>query len=167
MIEMTGAIYPWVNFVLFAGLLFYFLRGPVRDFLGDRRERLRREIEEVSKAKLDISFRHKEYRKKIAQADQEVEDLKRELRLTGEIERKNIIRRAEAMAAKLRGDAAKMGEREREKARWGLKKEALAQAVHLARKEITERLKAEDHERLIEWGIQKLNGTKHEGIHTR
>lgn len=152
----AGLIYQWINFVIFAGILIYFLREPFRDFLGDRRERLRKELDEVSHARLESETGFKECRKKMAQADQSIQRLKEELRQEGELEKSLLIRRAKEYAHKIREDAGRMTHQELSRAKETLKKKTFVLALELARKKIEGSITAQDQERLMAWGMESL-----------
>lgn len=152
----VALIYPWINFVIFAGLLFYFLREPFKDFLGDRRERLRKALEEVSRARLEAETRFKGCRKKVAAADQTIQQLKEELRQEGEMEKSILIRRSKEYAHKIREDAARMTDQELARARETLKKKTFVLALTLARKKIEASITPQDQQRLMAWGMENM-----------
>ncbi len=153
-------IYKWVNFVIFFGTLIYFLRKPLNDFLADRRESLRREIEAISRERLGIERRLQEYRKRLAEAAHEIEVLKKELIAEGELEKTKLIKKAKVFAEKIRGDAERIGAQELNKAKHLLRQETMRHAVELAKEGLKKIVDQGDHERLIAWGIKHLEGIR-------
>ena len=155
-----GLIYKWINFVLFFGALVYFLRTPIRDFLADRKEALRREIEETSRGRLGIERRFQEYRKRLSEAAAEIEQLKKEWMQEGELEKKNLIQKAQIFAKKIRNDAEKVAGQEMEKTKHLLRLKVLEHAVDLAREGLKKTVDSADQERLVAWGIKHFEGLK-------
>lgn len=150
-------IYKWINFGIFNFALFYFLREPVRDFLGDRRESFRKTLEELRQKRHEMELRLSGYRKRLETAETEIRKITGELRKEGELEKQNLIKKAQGFAQKIRDDAEKMGKQGLIKAKFILRKKTLDLALTLARKRLNERIGPEDHERLALWAIKKLN----------
>ncbi|MDP2599486.1 MAG: ATP synthase F0 subunit B [Deltaproteobacteria bacterium] len=153
-------IYKWVNFVLFFGALVYFLRTPIKDFLADRKEALRRVIEETSRERLGIERRFQECRKRLSEAAAEMEGLKKDLMQEGALEKRNLIQKAHVFAKKIRDDAEKVGGQEMEKTKHLLRLKVLEHAVGLAKEGLKKTVDAADQERLVAWGIKHLEGLK-------
>lgn len=166
----TSLFFQWINFLLFAGALGYLLRGPLRDFLGNRREGLKREIEEITRERLKIEGVFQEYRKKLAEAGKEIGCLMEDLKKEGEFEKRLLLKKAEEYADKIKNDAVRVGEQEFGKAKLLLRKKALSDAVDHAKNLIEGALSPKDHENLVGSAIQNLKkqerGTRHnEGSH--
>lgn len=155
-------IYSWINFGIFAGLLWYFLRRPLRDFLRGRQEGVRQEIQEVSRERLSVETRFKEYRRKLAEADSEIEVLKLELKEEGELEKEGLIRKAREFAEKIREEASQIGEQGLRRSRIHLQQKTLLLAIQTAKEKIQTALDPADQERLVAWGIEKLGEGDHE-----
>lgn len=152
----AGLIYQWINFVIFAGLLYYFLRTPFKDFLGDRRERLRKELDEVAQGRLEAETHFKNCRKKMAAADQTIQQLKEELRQEGELEKSILIRRSKEYAHKIREDAVRMTDQELSRAKEALTQKTFVLAVALARKKVEASITPQDQQRLMAWGMENM-----------
>lgn len=156
-------LYRWLNFVIFLGALVYFLREPVRDFLGDRREKIRRELEEVAAKLKEVELRLENCRKKLSASDQKIKELREEFLTEGELEKENLLKKRQSYAEKIREDAKKMGEQELSKARHRLRKRTLQLAVDLAREILQKSVEPKDQERLALWGIESLEKRGYEG----
>lgn len=152
------AILPWVNFILFAGILVYFLREPLLDFLGDRSEKIRRELEKIARQKEEAQRRLADYQQRLERAGDEIEKLRTEFQREGEVEKKNLMQRAQAYAEKIREDAKRIGEQELRKARHFLRQKAFLLSVELAQKKIEQAINSADQTRLARWGISHLEG---------
>lgn len=155
-------IYKWINFAIFGFTLFYFLREPVRDFLGDRRESLRKTLEELRQKRGVMEFRLSGYRKRLETADAEMKKIAEELRKEGELEKQGLVKKAQGFAQKIGEEAEKMGKQGLIKAKFLLRKKTLALALTLARKRLNSAIGPEDHERLALWAIRNIEGKKDE-----
>ncbi|OGQ05911.1 MAG: hypothetical protein A2W61_05310 [Deltaproteobacteria bacterium RIFCSPLOWO2_01_44_7] len=157
-----GLFYKWFNFLVFLGLLFYFLKEPLKDFLGDRRENIKKDIDEVAKQKARVETKFQDYRKKLAEAHTEINQLQKEMRQEGELEKVNLIKKAKSFAEKIRDDAAKVAEQELGRAKLTLKKMTLLLAVDLAKQWVEKVIENEDQERLISVAIDQLEREQNE-----
>ena len=157
-----GLFYKWFNFLVFLGLLFYFLKEPLKDFLGDRRENIKKDIDEVAKQKARVETKFQDYRKKLAEAHTEINQLQKEMRQEGELEKINLIKKAKSFAEKIRDDAAKVAEQELGRAKLTLKKMTLLLAVDLAKQWVEKVIENEDQERLISVAIDQLEREQNE-----
>ncbi|MBI4124458.1 MAG: ATP synthase F0 subunit B [Deltaproteobacteria bacterium] len=150
----------WINFILFVGVLAYFLREPLLDFLGDRSERIHQELEKIAKQKKVIEARLEDYKKRLDIAGLEIENLKKEFQSEGETEKKNLIQKAQKYSEKIREDAKRMTEQELNKARHILRRKTFLLAVDLAQKKLQQEVGPADQERLARWGIGHLERVK-------
>lgn len=155
-------IYQWINFGLFLGLLIYFLRTPIKDFLSDRAEGLKQKLETVSRWRLAVETEFKGWRKKLAEATEEIENFKKEMMREAEIERKRLIKKGAHFAEKIREEAKRSSDQELKKAKFLLRKKTVALALVKAREKITQSIEVEDQKRLVLWGIEHLKGSFHE-----
>ena len=155
-------LYPWINFLVFSGILFYFLKEPIRDFLGDRRENLRKELETVAKERGKVEKKFQEYRKKLAEAETTIDQLKKELRHEGGLEKTSLIKKAQSFAQKIREDGAKVGDQELNRTKLFLKKRSLLLAVELAKEWVEKSIGDTDQERLLGIAIEHLEKEKSE-----
>jgi F-type H+-transporting ATPase subunit b len=148
-----------VNFLLLAGLLYYFLRKPVRNFLNQRQQGVKEALEEAQRAKAEAEARFKEMEKKLAQAHKEMEELKGMLLEQGRLEKERILANAQKEAEKIRKQAQLTAEQELKKARSMLRKEAVELAARIAEALLKERIDPRDHERLIQHYVESVGKT--------
>ncbi len=148
-----------VNFLLLAGLLYYFLRKPVRNFLNQRQQGVKEALEEAQRAKAEAEARFKEMEKRLAQAQKEMEELKGMLLEQGRVEKERILANARKEAEKIRKQAELTAEQEFKKAQSVLRKEAVELAARIAEALLKERIDPKDHERLIQQYLQSVGKT--------
>lgn len=151
----------WINFILFIGALIYFLREPLLDFLGDRSEKIRQELDKIAHRKREVESRLQNYKNHLAVIGHEIEALRSEFQKEGDAEKKNLITKAQRYSEKIREDAKRMTEQELNKARLILRQKTFILAVDLAKKLLEQAVGPTDQERLARWGIQHLEKTEH------
>lgn len=138
-----------VNFVLLAGLLYYFLRKPIRNFLNQRQQGVREALEEAQRAREEAESRFRDLEKRLGQARKEMEELRRMLLEQGRQEKERILAHAHKEAEKIRKQAELTAEQELKKARSLLRREAVELAARIAETILRQRIDSKDHERLI------------------
>lgn len=150
----------WINFGLLAGLLFYLLRKPFREFLSGRREKLRIKIvkarhhHEAAVAKLTRS------KTNLSMADEDAEKIKRTLIETGTYSAEAVIAKAKEAAQRIKKDAHTAAEHEAVRTEELLSKDILRTAFDLAHKRLSEGIPGEDQERLLTQSLTILKGIR-------
>lgn len=155
--EGAGGYFNWgfffkhlVNLILLLLVLGYFLRVPVRNFLLERRGLIAREIDEAQ-AKYDASKeRHKEYSERMKNIDREIKSIGEDIRRGAEIERRELLEHADRTAKRIVEDARETLRLEGEKARQEIQEEAIALAVALSERLISEKMNRADEKGLID-----------------
>ncbi len=148
-----------VNFLLLAGLLYYFLRKPIRNFLNQRQQGVREALEEAQRARQEAEARYREMQRKLAQAQKEMEELKKMLVEQGRVEKEKILANARREAEKIRRQAGLAAEQELKQAQHLLRKEAVELASHLAEALLKDRIESKDQERMIADYVESLGKT--------
>lgn len=149
-------IYPWINFFLFVAILYYFLRTPLRDFLGDRAEGVRQEIDKVGRLRLEAETHFKMVRRRMAEAETTIEVLRKELRSEGELEKRKVIEKARKFAEKIREEANRAVGQELNRAKYDLKRQAILVAIQKAKKVVQTTIQPGDQVRLFQWGMESF-----------
>jgi F-type H+-transporting ATPase subunit b len=137
-----------VNFVLFIGVLVYFLRRPLADFLANRRLAISSQLDESERLKTEAQTRFDELDARFAAFDQEISDMLARVKADCELERDKAIANANDGAEMLLAAAQRGVAKELEKARHGLRTETVELAMTLAEDVLRGSLSATDHGRL-------------------
>jgi F-type H+-transporting ATPase subunit b len=137
-----------VNFVLFIGLLVYFLRRPLKDFLASRRLSISSQLDESERLKSEARTRFDELDARFAAFDQEIADMLATVKTECELERDKAIANANDGAEMLLAAAERGVTKELEKARHSLRAETVDLAMTLAEDVLRGSLAAADHGRL-------------------
>lgn len=153
----TGMVWKIVNFAILVIALFFVGRYlKVKDFFAARRAEIQAQLDEAHKAKEDAEKKVKEFEQKLAGLDRKIEEIYREIRAEGEIEKKKIVEEAMKLAERIKEQARFTAEQEIKKAREEIKGEIAKIAVEMAEEILRNELTAADHERLIKEYLEKV-----------
>ncbi len=142
-------LYAAINFVIFAGMLGFLLRKPMREFWGNRSEGLRTRIEQARQRRTQAESEFQRLEARVNQLGQEMAALKERMSQDGALEQKKIIEEADAAAHRLKNAAKRIGEQEWTKARFRLRGTATRLTVDLAQNQVTQQINEDDQKRLI------------------
>ncbi len=143
----AGMHWKLVNFVLFVGGLFYFLREPVKKFWITRSQTIGSNIEEARRLEKEAQERIREIEKRFAHIHQEAETLIRSLDERGELEKKQMIQEAENLSKRFKQDADLIADHEIRKTRETLRAQTARLSIELAERLIREKITDADQER--------------------
>jgi F-type H+-transporting ATPase subunit b len=141
--------YRVLNFALMAGLLFFLLRKPIREFFTKRTQTIANTLSELETKKKEAEKSYQEYNQRLAELDKETARILEEYRAQGEAEKAKIIAGAEESAAEIRAQADRAIQQEIKSATLALKREIAEFSVAAAEKVLKEKVGKEDHQRLI------------------
>jgi F-type H+-transporting ATPase subunit b len=98
------------NFALLAGILWYFLYEPVLKLLDERREKVRKGLEDAEEAAKARASAEDEKRAVLSEAQKEAGSIVARAREVGDEKKKSIMTEAEAEASRLVARAMSEGE---------------------------------------------------------
>lgn len=101
-----------IDFVIFLGLLVWFVKKPAKAFLAARYERITSEMQAASRMKAAADAKLAEIDKLLSGLDGEVAGVREQFRQDGEREKARILAEAQAQSEKLRGAVDKQLEQE-------------------------------------------------------
>jgi len=154
--ETQVLIWSVVVFLVLLGLLWKFAWGPILHALEEREERITKKITDAEAALKSANEKAAEYEKKIAAAKEEAAAIIAE-------GKRDVQKLHDEILAAAQEEAVK--ERERAKREIGLAKDAALEELRdrvvdltseLAAQVLEREVKADDHRRLIEQGIQRV-----------
>lgn len=151
-------LYKIINFLIFVGLLAFFLRKPLKEFWWARAEALRLRISNALKARQTAEAQYKQLMSRVNRMAQEMRVLKDKMREDALLEKEQLIEQAQVYADKLEEVAGRIGEQELAKLRYLLKEQVARSAVELAARHLQEKITAGDQERLITGYLDRLQG---------
>lgn len=144
----AGMHWRFINFILFVGGLFYFLRAPVKKFWMTRSRTIQSHIEEALRLEREAQEKMRGIEERLAHIHQEADALIRSLDERGELEKKQMIQEAENLSKRFKQDADLIADHEIRKARETLKTQAARLSIELAERLIREKIIDADQERL-------------------
>ena len=146
------------NFFIFLIILYFAVRRPIRDALGNRANAVRRDLDESARVKDEAERRYHEIEGKLAGLDRRIEDLKAESAREAEMEAARIRERAELDAVRIRETAERTVREEAIRARHEIRKEVVEQAAALAREIVKANVNPGDQLRLHAEFLGALRG---------
>jgi F-type H+-transporting ATPase subunit b len=149
-------VFPAINFIIYAALIYHFALPAVRNLLRSRREDIASTIAQASAKKQQAEAIVNEYRGKLAVVAQEIQSILTSLREEAEREKAKMLSEAQSMAAKLRDDARFLAEREVNIAREKIREELASQAESMARELLQRNISPADQGRLAQEFIQHI-----------
>lgn len=138
----------FVTFFTFCGILDYFVRQPLSNFLETRSEGVRKALAEAQEARAEAESKARDYETRLARLDDEVDALRKEFEDRGKAEAARLEEVGEQTAARIAKDAEDTIAAETERAQLALSAEAARLAVSLAEKKITSAASEADDARL-------------------
>jgi len=118
-----------IDFIIFVGLLWFFLKGPAKKFLVNRYEKVKSELEAATRLREEAEARLSELDKLVSQVESEVGAIRKQFEADGEREKARIMVEAEAQVEKIQLNARKTLEQEMAKLREQLEHELVAQVL--------------------------------------
>jgi F-type H+-transporting ATPase subunit b len=161
--EFVGEV---INFAVLFGLLVYFLRKPLRAFLGQRIEGIRSAIGAARAAKHEAQNKLDEADRRMAALEEEGSAIQKEAELEGSRQKENISALAEKEAERIRSYARQEVDLQLKAGLRELKSFSAERATRLAAERLRARITEDGHYALIDQSIERL-AKLHEGRDSR
>jgi len=147
-------VLPVINFLLFVGLIVWKLPGPVKEFFGQRTERLREALAAGKRALAQAEETRAALERDVRELPSTIAQLKADIRATADRERANLLDVTVRAAGRIRSDARLLAEHEIAAARDGLRAEVVEEAIRHATLLLRDAIRAVDQERLVRDFVQ-------------
>jgi len=154
--DVVELIAKTFNWIIFAWILYYFLKKPLADFFATRVSKIREDLEMAKTSREDAEKRLAEIEEKMSGLDAEVEAIAQKARADAEKERIRLKKKADEDAEKIRKQAAKDIEQAKEEALSDVKRYVVDLAMERVESELEKRMTEADQERLVHDFAQKL-----------
>ncbi|QJA06102.1 F0F1 ATP synthase subunit B [Thermosulfurimonas marina] len=158
--QLKNFLWWSVNFLILLAILYKFGKEPVANLFRSRKEAIVNEYEDLMAKKREAEARYAELQEKLKGLEAEAERLLAAFREQGEKEAQRIIEEAKANAERLKQQAELYIQQEMARAREELQREVAEMAVRMAEELIRKNITAEDHRRLFEEFLQKVEGER-------
>ncbi len=156
----TVVFYQAINFILFAGILFYFLRHPVKNYFSGRGTAFNAALVKARAAKEEAEAKRQEAAARLGQLTANADAQIAQAKADAEALRARILKDAEDISRNLRNEAARTAEFEVERAKNELRQDLLNQSVALSSKILTEKMAEGDQKRLQTEFVDKIGATR-------
>ncbi len=138
---ISGLIYPFVNFGILVGALFYFLKTPTKAFVKGRHDTLKEQLDSVQAKLVDAQKQYQEYSQRLSSMDAEVAALIQQIRTDAESTKVKVVTEAKRMADQIVIDSKRtaeslMGEF-KDQVRADLANRVIARTEHLLKDRMT------------------------------
>jgi F-type H+-transporting ATPase subunit b len=137
------------NFLIFVGVLVYFLRGPLIEYFRARTARLREALEAGARARAEASALRATLARDIQALPAVRAQLLADMRAAAEVERQNLIALGRRAAERIRNDTRLLADHELAAARQELRAELIEESVRLATALLRKAIRPEDQERFV------------------
>ena len=145
-----------VNFLILVAVLYKFAKDPIVNLFRARKEAILNEYEDLMAKKREAERRYAELQEKLKGLEEEAKRLMEVFREQGERERERIIAEAKENAERIKQQAELYIQQEVNKARAELQREVAEMAVKMAEELIRKNITLEDHKRLFNEFIEKV-----------
>lgn len=145
-----------VNLVLILGVIAYFARKPLSEYLEQRRQDIQENLETSERLLSEAESKLTEWNERAARLDAELDEIRENSRRLAQEERDRILAQARATAQRIRNDAQAAVDQELRRARLELSAEAADLAVDLAARLISEKVGEEDQEQLFDEFLSRV-----------
>lgn len=156
LLAILGGTWKIINFIILAVGVYLVWTKVVNRQLDARGEEIKNAIEEAETAKAEAEKKALEYQEKLSTLEGRIEEIRTELTLEGEAEKKKMEENAKVAAEQLKKDARLTADQEVKKARYEIRKEVAGLATEMAREILSRELKPEDQERLVKGYLDNL-----------
>jgi len=96
--QIKDLIWPAVNFLIFVGLLYRALAGPIREYFRERGERIREELAAGERARREAEALRAQLARELAELPATRDRLKSDLIATAERERDQLLAMARSLS---------------------------------------------------------------------
>ena len=149
-------MYQALNLAIILGILFYFGRGPVKEFFQSRRDGIQTELSEAAELLQAAEQRNSELQNRLVDLSSEVEEIRESAGRRAEEEAERILADARATAERIRTDARAAVDQELRRAQTELREEAADLALEIAANKLSDNVSEGDRERLMDEFITRV-----------
>lgn len=147
--RLLDLLYRSINFIIFFVVLFLLLRKPLKQGLGDRRDSIQKELQELELKKEEAKKEYQALEKRIANIKEEREAILAEFKAEGEKEQRKIIDNAQKVASRIVDQAQITIQQEIQRANLSLRQDLSEMAVQMAEELLKKNITENDQEVLI------------------
>ena len=165
LIQVIPGLMIWtlVSFGITLWVLKRYAFGPIQKLIDDRRERIRRAVEEADETRDEARRLLEEHRKLVASGRHDAEEILAEARRVAESMRERVKEETETERQRRIEETRKQIEAETQRALDAIRREVAVLTLEATAKVTGKVLDKDDHKRLIEDAIKELDFSALEG----
>jgi F-type H+-transporting ATPase subunit b len=148
--------YRVMNFIALVLILFFVLKKPLKQFLGDRIRLIKEQLDDLEAQKQETEKKLAEYNDRLSALSQEAEQIIDQYRQQGENLKEKILQEAQSAAGKLEEQARRNIEMEFAQAKLKLETEVFEKAIEKAEEKLKRETTPEDQEKLVQEYLTKV-----------
>lgn len=166
LVQPDPGLFIWtiITFLVLLALLAKFAWRPLLQALESRQDSIRKSLDDAQKAKQELERLHAESAEIIRQSRVEADAIIARSRGDAERLREEMKQKARAEADGIVKNAERQIQLETARALQQIRREAVDLSVMIASKLIQRNLTKEDNERLIEEALKQVEGPRHTGV---
>nr|WP_269750888.1 ATP synthase F0 subunit B [Desulfosalsimonas propionicica] len=145
-----------MNFIALVLILFFVLKKPLKQFLGDRIRLIKEQLDDLEAQKQETEKKLAEYNDRLSALSQEAEQIIDQYRQQGENLKEKILQEAQSAAGKLEEQARRNIEMEFAQAKLKLETEVFEKAIEKAEEKLKRETTPEDQEKLVQEYLTKV-----------
>ena len=145
-----------IDFLVLIGVIVWFARKPIRNFVTSRRERIVSEMEEAQALRKEAMEKLNDYEQRLEHIETEIQEILENAQKAGEEERKRILVEATTTAEQIRTDAKTRLEQEGRKLRLALQEQLVDMAVSAAQKGLKTQLTGGHQDQFVDDYIDQV-----------
>jgi F-type H+-transporting ATPase subunit b len=150
-------LYRFINFALLVIILFVVVRKtPIKDFFANRREEIKRRLEELERDRKASEDRYRALERKLSESEKERDELIAQYKAEGLAEREKIVAAAKVKAQEILAQADLAIKREIEAAKQRLRNDVAEAATHKARQILQKEIREKDQDRLVDDFVERV-----------
>ena len=149
-----------INFILFAGGLFFLLRKPFSQAMRERRELIQADLKRAKAEKEAAEAKLREIEGRLNRLDSEIGEIRAAAEQEAKAEYERLIKQAQGEAERMRLMAEREIEGASRAAQIELREFAATKSVELAESMIRQEIKPEDNARLVQDFVRELEEVK-------
>ena len=149
-------VYHAIGLTLLIGVLVHYTREPLKNFLLDRSDGIRRQIEGAEAALAAARADDAELKARLSRASEENDEFVRAAAEQAEAERVLALERANQAAERIRQESRRAADQEIARARRELREEAAQLATNLAAEILREGMTPDDDRRLANEFVEQI-----------
>ncbi|MGB2692754.1 MAG: ATP synthase F0 subunit B [Thermodesulfobacteriota bacterium] len=168
-----GNVFNWrfvlehaVNLIILLGVLVYFLKDSVKNFLVERKGSISSEIDHAQHTITEAKKKYEEYADKLKGIEDEINSIKDSIVKQGQTEREEIVKQANLASENIKKEAQETIQFEANRAKQEIQVGVVTIALAIAEKVIKENLTDNDKQKFVDDFTNNLGDEKwHQSQH--